>query len=121
FVQAFAHQHHVGDACAHVNGEEVLMHDTRDDNVQKAAFDCYTPCGIALFITIPTVSCRSLFLVLSDDIRTSFDSFRKLLDNQTHMIESLLCAELNGRKHSVLARFPKPFIHDLVDALPQDG
>src|SRR5580765_7505168 len=56
FVKAFAHQHHVGDTGAHVDGEKMLVQDTRKDNVQESAFDRDTASGIALFIAFPTMS-----------------------------------------------------------------
>src|SRR5258708_3840992 len=120
-MKALAHQHHVGDTGAHVNGEKVLVQDTREDNVQQSSFDRDTLRGIALFKALPAVCRRSRFLTVSDDVWTSFDSLRKLLDNQTNVIESLLRAERNRREHCVLARFPEPFIRDLIDALTQDS
>ena len=97
------------------------MQDARDDNVQESRFDRDTPHGIALFIALLTVSCSAFFRVVSNHVWSSLDSFRKLFDDQTNVIESLLLAEANGRKHCVLACFPEPFIRDLIDALTQDG
>jgi hypothetical protein len=34
FVKALAHEHNVGDASAHVNGEKMFVQDARDDTMQ---------------------------------------------------------------------------------------
>jgi len=47
-VKPLTHEHDVGDARAHVNGEKMLVQDTRDDTMQQEGFDCNPPHGIAL-------------------------------------------------------------------------
>src|SRR6476661_6142092 len=82
FVKPLTHEHDVGDARAHVNGEKMLVQDTGDDTMQQAGFDCNPPHGIALLEPFLTVFCRSLFVIVGDHIWTSLDSLRELLNHQ---------------------------------------
>ena len=65
FVKPLTYEHNVGDACAHVNGEKMLVQDTGDDTMQQAGFDCNPTHGIALLEPFLTVFCRRLFVIVS--------------------------------------------------------
>src|SRR5690348_11207680 len=47
-MQALAHQHHVRDARAHINREEVLVQNAREDDVQESRFGRNAADGISL-------------------------------------------------------------------------
>jgi hypothetical protein len=43
--EALPHEHDVGDARAHVNGEKMLVQETGDNTMQQVGFDCNPPPG----------------------------------------------------------------------------
>jgi len=86
FVKSLTHEHDVGNARAHVNGEKMLVQDTGDDTMQQAGFDCNPSHGIALLEPFLTVFCRSLFVIVGDHIWTSLDSLREFLNHQPDVI-----------------------------------